>query len=188
MSTAVYNAAHREKAAAYNAAYRDTHREERAAYQAANLEKIRSREAAYREAHREETAAYNAAYYAAHREEIAVYQDARREEMAACSAAWAKANPEKRCAGEALRKARKLGNSIGFPLPDFEAILAEFGMFCHICGLEIPSMADLHMEHVIALVNGGPHSAENIKPSHALCNLRKGSKRLEDYHRKPDPG
>lgn len=59
---------------------------------------------------------------------------------------------------------------------NFAAILAEHGMTCHICGDEIPSMTDLHFDHVIPLVKGGSHSAKNIRPAHAVCNLRKGSR------------
>jgi len=169
MSTAAYQAAyqasHREEITAQRAGYYKAHREEIAAHNAAHCEERAAYQAAYYAAHREERAASNAAYNAVHREEKATYQ-----------AAYVKANPEKGATHKALRRARKLGNSIGLPLPDFEAILAEFGMVCHICGLEIITKADLHMDHVIPLAKGGPHSAGNIRPSHARCNRKKGSK------------
>ena len=151
--------------AAYQAAYQASHREEIAAQRAGYYKAHREEITAQNAAHREERAASNAAYNAAHREEKAAYQ-----------AAYVKANPEKGATHKALRRARKLGNSIGLPLPDFEAILAEFGMVCHICGLEIITKADLHMDHVIPLAKGGPHSSGNIRPSHARCNRQKGSK------------
>jgi hypothetical protein len=187
---ASYRAANREKIAARDAAYKAAHPEKwaasQAAYQAtwyeAHREEKATSNAAYHAAHREEVAATNATYYAAHREEIAAkkaaYYAVHREESAAYRAAYAKANPEKVNAACALRRARKRGNSIGSPRPDFKAILAEFGMVCHICGLEILGEVDLHMDHVIPLAKGGPHSAENLRPSHATCNIRKGSKLL----------
>lgn len=49
-------------------------------------------------------------------------------------------------------------------------------MTCHLCGDGIDSLADLHFDHVIPLSKGGPHVAANIRPSHALCNLRKGDR------------
>jgi len=58
----------------------------------------------------------------------------------------------------------------------YVAILARWGMVCHICTLGIESLADLHMDHLIPLSKGGPHTAANIRPSHALCNLRKGAR------------
>jgi 5-methylcytosine-specific restriction endonuclease McrA len=32
----------------------------------------------------------------------------------------------------------------------------------------------LHVEHVIALANGGLHSLDNCRPAHGICNVRKG--------------
>lgn len=74
----------------------------------------------------------------------------------------------------ALRRARKKGN-LGADRVDYEAILKRDGLVCHICGLPIlPSQ--LEFDHVIPLARGGAHSALNIKPSHALCNRRKGAR------------
>jgi hypothetical protein len=79
----------------------------------------------------------------------------------------------------AVRKRRKHGAIVNEA--DYAAILAEFGMVCHICGLEIKSMKDLHFDHVIPLAKEGPHSRKNIKPAHSTCNLRKHTKNLDDY-------
>jgi 5-methylcytosine-specific restriction endonuclease McrA len=49
-------------------------------------------------------------------------------------------------------------------------------MVCHLCGGAIPSLDDLHMDHVIPLILGGPHAADNIRPAHAFCNLSKGGR------------
>jgi hypothetical protein len=81
-------------------------------------------------------------------------------------------------AHEAKRRALKLGSQVG-PV-DLDAILAEFGMVCHICGGEIPSRADLHFDHVIPLTRGGPHVHENILPSHKKCNISKGNKLMSE--------
>ena len=59
---------------------------------------------------------------------------------------------------------------------DYAAILAEHGMVCHLDGEPIPSLDDLHFDHVIPLAKGGLHTAANIRPAHALCNLRKGNR------------
>lgn len=61
---------------------------------------------------------------------------------------------------------------------DYAAILADHGMVCHICGGAIDSLDDLHFDHVIPLVKGGAHSQDNVRPSHALCNMRKSDKIL----------
>lgn len=49
-------------------------------------------------------------------------------------------------------------------------------MVCHICTCDIESLADLHFDHVVPLAKGGTHTADNIRPAHALCNLRKSDK------------
>lgn len=70
-------------------------------------------------------------------------------------------------------------------------ILLEHGTDCHICKTEIDLKAPrqpgtpgwehgLHLDHVLALVNGGTHTLDNVKPAHAVCNLRKWSKSLTD--------
>lgn len=74
------------------------------------------------------------------------------------------------------RRAMKIAN--GYERVDLEALLAEHGMFCHICKTPIATRSDLHFDHVIPLSKGGPHYAANIRPAHAKCNLSKGSKIL----------
>ena len=65
-------------------------------------------------------------------------------------------------------------------------ILSKYGSDCYLCGLAIDLLAprsigsdgwqnSLHLEHVIPLSKGGNDTIENIRPSHGLCNLRKGS-------------
>jgi len=59
---------------------------------------------------------------------------------------------------------------------DLAQILERDGMICHICSGVIESMTDLHFDHVRPLSKGGPHIAENIRPSHAQCNMHKGAR------------
>lgn len=91
---------------------------------------------------------------------------------------WIDANPERanliRRNASGRRRARKKAQAVG--VVDYTAILERVGMFCHICKTDIPSMKDLHFDHVIPLAKGGPHSEENILPAHSTCNLRKGAK------------
>lgn len=87
---------------------------------------------------------------------------------------WRKKNPEL----WALRNRENQRRRRGDKPVRYEAILERDGMVCHICSEAIPSLHDLHFDHVIPLIKGGPHSEENIKPSHSQCNLRKGAKLL----------
>jgi len=65
-----------------------------------------------------------------------------------------------------------------------EEIVAVYGTCCHYCGGEIdfdaPRAAGTpgwekayHPDHLIPLSKNGPDVIENIRPSHAQCNMRK---------------
>jgi hypothetical protein len=68
-----------------------------------------------------------------------------------------------------------------------EQVLSTYGTNCHICkdpvdltisrkpGIDGWEKA-LHIDHVIPMSRGGPDILENVKPSHAECNLIKSAK------------
>ena len=96
--------------------------------------------------------------------------------------AWREANPEKRKAKDLSRYARKK-NSPVIEQVLRQDVLDKWGTNCHICGEAIDLKANrqtnpkgLHLDHVVALKNGGHHTLENVKPSHVFCNLSKGSR------------
>lgn len=97
---------------------------------------------------------------------------------------WTKNNPDKKRAHSRKRRALK-NNSISNNYLDSD-ILSKYGSDCYLCGSAVDLLAprsigsdgwqnSLHLEHVIPLSKGGNDTIENIRPSHALCNLRKGS-------------
>lgn len=90
---------------------------------------------------------------------------------------WREANPERMAAVN--REAQSRRRAGGGEKVDYEAILSEHGMVCHICTDDIAGRGDLHFDHVVPLAKGGPHIASNIRPSHAACNLRKRARILE---------
>ena len=68
-------------------------------------------------------------------------------------------------------------------------VLAKYGVICHICLEEIDLAAPrwtgqkgwergLHIDHVIPISKNGPHSINNVKPSHGLCNVIKNATML----------
>lgn len=77
---------------------------------------------------------------------------------------------------ERKRTAQKLKTAVG--AVDYNKILERDGYICHLCG-EGVERSDLHFDHVIPLSKGGPHIEENIRVSHARCNLRKHDKIVE---------
>ena len=64
-------------------------------------------------------------------------------------------------------------------------VLERHGTDCHICrepvdltvsgrpGYQSGWERGLQLDHVVALVNGGPDTLDNVLPSHAICNMRK---------------
>lgn len=129
-----------------------------------------------RSVNRDQYLAEGRAYYRSNRDRILsrMSEDyaANAAERKARTAAWRRANPIKVREYELRRRARKRATQTE-PV-DYVAILAEYGMFCHICSLVIVDETDLHFDHVVALAAGGTHTRDNIKPAHALCNTRKG--------------
>ena len=76
-------------------------------------------------------------------------------------------------------------NALQLPYTKSE-VLERYGNICHICqepiDLNAPKRvgykgweAGLHLDHVIPLARGGNDTIENIRPSHGICNIRKGA-------------
>ena len=49
------------------------------------------------------------------------------------------------------------------------------------CDLDYSSKGEVHLDHVIPLTKGGPHSITNVVWSCAICNKRKSDRDLEDF-------
>jgi 5-methylcytosine-specific restriction endonuclease McrA len=106
------------------------------------------------------------------------YAEMNRDKLAAYYREYQRTNVERRRASNAKRRAAIRSTTVD-PV-DYAAILVEHGMTCHLCGASIESFDDLHFDHVVPLSRGGTHTADNIRPAHELCNLRKGSKLMEE--------
>jgi 5-methylcytosine-specific restriction endonuclease McrA len=97
---------------------------------------------------------------------------------------WDKNNPDKKRLHARKRRALK-NNTISDNYLDID-ILSKYGSDCYLCKNPIDLSTSraigskgweysLHIEHVIPLSKGGNDTIENVRPSHALCNLRKGA-------------
>ena len=60
---------------------------------------------------------------------------------------------------------------------DYAEVIAEHGMFCHICWLVIVDESDLHFDHVIPLALGGKDRDEDMEP---LCLHHHATKTKRD--------
>jgi 5-methylcytosine-specific restriction endonuclease McrA len=73
-------------------------------------------------------------------------------------------------------------------------VINKWGTDCHVCQLPIDMEAHsspkwgpgweagFQVDHVIPVSRGGEDKLHNVKPIHALCNLRKGPKLMEELN------
>ena len=95
---------------------------------------------------------------------------------------------EKSLARDRMRRALREG--VDWEPYTISEVLEKYGTACHICNeeidLEAPRKAGggegwqkgLHLDHLIPISKGGPDSLDNIRPSHASCNVSRGAKIL----------
>ena len=82
------------------------------------------------------------------------------------------------------RAIKKMSSHVPYTAED---VLLKYGISCHLCKKEINfnlprSVGKLgwensfHIDHLIPISKGGNDTIENVRPSHGLCNLKKGSR------------
>lgn len=146
-------------------------------YQARNAERIAARQAEWRKSNATKLLADKLAYREEHREELARKQ----REYAAANPEMARINGGK---STRARRARLLG--VASERYSADDVLALYGTDCHLCGqaidMDVPRRIGwegwelgLQIDHLIPLSKGGDNTLKNARPSHGICNLRKGS-------------
>jgi DNA-nicking Smr family endonuclease len=131
----------------------------------------------YRKANAESVREYNRRFYLSNREHL----------LAQCKEYYR--NNKQQSFAKARRRKAKLA-SLRYEPYTVEQIIELYGNVCHICKEEIDLALPrstgkpgwekgLHLEHVIPISKGGTDTVDNVKPSHAICNLLKGTKVLE---------
>lgn len=70
-------------------------------------------------------------------------------------------------------------------------VIHTYGTICHICNEEIDFTAprkvgmigwqrSFHIDHVVPISKNGSNTIDNVRPSHAECNIRKNATLMED--------
>lgn len=169
-----YVAEHREHVREYQRSYRQEHPEakEKAAERSRrhyedNKDKALDQSKRWHAENPEKVQKTQQDYYARNRE-------ARRES----SRRWRADNPDKVAAQNAERRAREAGASTEEEI-DFKRIYQRDRDICYLCGRKVKK-SERHLDHVIPLSRGGTHSEDNLRLTHARCNLIKGSKLVEE--------
>jgi DNA-binding XRE family transcriptional regulator len=63
---------------------------------------------------------------------------------------------------------------------DRRAIYDRDGGFCGICGLVVP-FDEMQLDHVTPRMLGGADDANNLRATHAMCNVRRGTEQRAQY-------
>lgn len=90
---------------------------------------------------------------------------------------WARQNPDKVAQQNETRRAREAG--VAVEEIDYKRIYIRDHDICYLCGGKVKK-SERHLDHVIPLSRGGAHSEDNIRVTHARCNLKKGTKLVEE--------
>ena len=143
-------------------------------YREQNVEKTKERRKKYREKAGEHQRAKSRQYYRDNTQQLKEY-----------AKEYRKNHPE--LLRQANRRRRALER--GAPTEPYTGglIIELYGSVCYLCSVEIDLDAprlpgaegwemSLHLDHVHPLSLGGSDLIENIRPAHAVCNLRKARK------------
>lgn len=98
---------------------------------------------------------------------------------------YRKSNKDKMNEYKRKRKALMLGNS--HSKYTLQQVIDVYGLNCYICNKRIDIKAQrqvgkdgweygLHLDHYVPLSKGGADNLENVRPTHGLCNIKKGAK------------
>lgn len=146
-----------------------------AKYRAANLEKVRAANAKYEVDNRDKR---NAAIRASQKNRVrkAAWRASNRETAKRLIADWHKRNPDAwRIASQNRRaRIRAIGGGLSKGLLAKLMTLQKGKCACCRCDLR---KAQAHMDHVVALVNGGAHDDANIQ---LLCQSCNNTKHVKD--------
>lgn len=167
----------------YQKEYRQSHRIEIAKqrhdryWSEPELARTKKRESTER--HKPETMARAAKYSKEHPEKRRAYRNipANRARYQENWRKYWRNNPEKARLRGQRSKARRRAAEAGVACESFtrQSIFKRDGGFCRYCAV-ILDPKNWHLDHVIPLAKGGPHTPENVVASCVGCNLSKATK------------
>lgn len=122
--------------------------------------------------------AYAKAWNAANKERYAAnnkaWLEANKERKSATNKAWYKANPERIATKERNRRSRQRNAPGQHTVMDISDLFKLQKSKCAVCNKSIKK--GYHVDHVVALVNGGSNDKCNLQLLCAKCNLSKSDK------------
>lgn len=100
-------------------------------------------------------------------------------------------NPEKRRERSRRREAMQRGNLV--EKYSESQVVQLYGTQCHLCNEDIDFIAPrrsgmginwqkgFNIDHVIPISKGGSDTLDNVRPSHSLCNIKKGNRKASPF-------
>ncbi len=147
-------------------------------YYSANKEKLNADGKAYYILHKERIDAVNKAWSEANKERCSASQkawrDANKERCFATRKAWRDANPEKYAVLKRNDRARRRNAPGKHTAADILNLLSLQKNKCATCKVSVSK--GYHVDHVVALINGGSNDKSNLQILCPTCNMRKNSK------------
>jgi 5-methylcytosine-specific restriction endonuclease McrA len=103
---------------------------------------------------------------------------------------WYKENSEIAIRTVTRRRARRRSN--GYEFYSLQDAIDIYGTICHLCDQEIDLFhprkvgaegweKSFQLDHIIPISQGGPDTLDNVRPSHARCNMNRRTKTVEEY-------
>ena len=124
---------------------------------------------------------YNRRYALDHRVEIAEYKRRRyqehRDQILEYTRRYAREHLEAYRIHRQKRRAAIRGSDGCFTVAEFRLLCEVCENRCFYCGEVLP----LGPDHVVPLSKGGGNGIENIVPSCAICNKRKGTRSFDEF-------
>ena len=148
-----------------------------------NKESILLKEKEQRISNPENTKERDRIFYLRRRERgyFAQYYRENKEHILAYTREYYRQDPERKLVWTRNRQAIIAGATIGHVPPDIKEILRkeQEGM-CGICNTLVLDGDSVHVDHIIPITRGGPHTVANLQYTHGSCNDQKNNKLPEE--------
>jgi 5-methylcytosine-specific restriction endonuclease McrA len=115
-----------------------------------------------------------------HNENARVYYANHVEQFSAYNKQYRKDNAD----SITLRNQRRRHSLQQFPIiqqNEINQLMENYNYQCFYCHIEVKRGINLHLDHKLPLSRGGSHTIDNLVPACQTCNLKKGTKTVEEF-------
>jgi len=109
------------------------------------------------------------------------YNDRTRDYHSLRTKIWVEENPDKKRNIDRLRKSRIKGAEGTHNADDISTILDRQSYICVYCNSDL--LNGYHVDHIMPIALGGSNWPDNLQCLCPTCNMRKGAKHPDEWHR-----